>query len=47
MKNGRRKRGYEYFNRMVESGLYTMDKDGIYNRVRKLNLEGIFNGKFL
>lgn len=50
-KEGRRNRytfaGAEYFNRMKELGLYTIDKDEIYNRVNKLNLDGIFNEKLI
>lgn len=37
--------GAEYFDRMKEIALYTTDKDKIKDRVRKLNLTDIFDGK--
>lgn len=50
-KGGRRNRytfaGAEYFNRMVEKGLYSTDNNEIHNRVKKLNLDGIFNEKLI
>ena len=50
-KEGRRNRytfaGAEYLKRMKELGLYTIDKDEIQAKVRKLNLDNIFNEKLL
>lgn len=50
-KEGRRNRytfaGAGYFNRMVEKGLYSIDNNEIHNRVKKLNLDGIFNEKLI
>ncbi len=37
--------GSGYFNRMKELGLYTTDIDEIQNRIKKLNLDNIFNTK--
>ncbi len=37
--------GASYFKRMQELGLYTIDKDEIAERVKKLNLDNIFNTK--
>jgi hypothetical protein len=39
--------GAEYFNRMNELGLYTLDIDKIKGRVDKLNLTNIFNEKLI
>ena len=50
-KEGRRNRytfaGAEYLKRMKELGLYTIDKDEIQAKVRKLNLDNIFDEKLL
>ncbi|GAA0120693.1 MAG: FAD-dependent oxidoreductase [Clostridium argentinense] len=50
-KEGRRNRytfaGAEYFKRMQERGLYSVDNNEIHNRVKKLNLDGIFNEKLI
>lgn len=50
-KEGRRNRytfaGAGYFKRMVEKGLYSIDNNEIHNRVKKLNLDGIFNEKLI
>lgn len=35
--------GAEYFKRMKENNLYTIDKEEIKDRVKRLNLENIFN----
>ena len=37
--------GASYFKRMQELGLYTMDIEEIEKRVKKVNLDGIFNKK--
>ena len=37
--------GSVYFNRMKELGLYTMDIKAIENRIKKVNLDNIFNQK--
>ncbi|WP_055667723.1 FAD-dependent oxidoreductase [Desnuesiella massiliensis] len=46
-KEGRRNRytfaGAEYFKRMIDSGLYTIDKEEIKLRISKLNLNNIMN----
>ena len=46
-KEGRRNRytfaGAEYFNRMKENNLYTTDLQVIQDRIKKLNLDGIFS----
>ncbi|WP_032121650.1 FAD-dependent oxidoreductase [Clostridium amazonitimonense] len=46
-KEGRRNRytfaGAEYFNRMKENDLYTTDLQVIQDRIKKLNLDGIFS----
>lgn len=46
-KEGRRNRytfaGAEYFKRMIDSGLYTTDKEEIKLRISKLNLDNIMN----
>lgn len=46
-KEGRRNRytfaGAEYFKRMIDSGLYTTDKEEIKLRISKLNLNNIMN----
>lgn len=39
--------GAEYFNRMQEQGLYTLDIDKIKGKVEKLNLTDIFNEKLI
>ena len=39
--------GAEYFKRMQEIGLYTLDIDKIKNKVEKLNLTDIFNEKLI
>lgn len=45
--NGRKNRytfaGSEYFNRMKERGLYSIDKDEIRSRIKRLGLLNIFN----
>lgn len=50
-KDGRRKRytfaGSDYFKRMQELGLYTIDSDEIKRKVKKLNLTNIFNQKLV
>jgi len=50
-KEGRRNRytfaGAEYFKRMQELGLFTLDTDKIKARVEKLNLTDIFSEKLL
>ncbi|MBB6631307.1 FAD-dependent oxidoreductase [Clostridium algidicarnis] len=50
-KEGRRNRytfaGAEYFNRMKENNLYTTDIESIQNRIKKLNLDGIFSYKLI
>ena len=50
-KEGRRNRytfaGAEYFNRMQELGLYTLDIDKIQGKVDRLNLTDIFNEKLI
>lgn len=48
---GRKKRytfaGAEYFERMKELGLYTINREEIKNKVKKLNLYGILNEKLV
>lgn len=39
--------GASYFKRMQELGLYTIDKDEIAERVKKLNLDNIFEQKLV
>ena len=39
--------GASYFKRMQELGLYTIDKDEINNRVKKVNLDNIFEQKLV
>ncbi|WP_291634603.1 FAD-dependent oxidoreductase [Clostridium sp.] len=39
--------GAEYFNRMQENGLYTLEIDKIKGKVEKLNLTDIFNEKLI
>ena len=39
--------GAEYFNRMEEMGLYTLDIDKIKGKVEKLNLTDIFKDKLI
>lgn len=50
-KEGRRKRytfaGAEYFSRMKELGLYTIDVEEIKKRISKLNLSGIMSEKLI
>lgn len=50
-KEGRRKRytfaGAEYFKRMKDSGLYSIDNEEIKNRVEKVNLLGIMAEKMV
>lgn len=50
-KDGRRNRytfaGDEYFRRMKDLGLYSTDNDIIHNRVKKLNLDNIFDQKLI
>lgn len=50
-KEGRRNRytfaGAEYFQRMKDLGLYTLDGEEIKNRVKKVNLDNIFNQKLI
>lgn len=50
-KEGRRNRytfaGAEYFQRMKDLGLYTLDSEEIKNRVKKVNLDNIFNQKLI
>ncbi|AJA48007.1 hypothetical protein CPAST_c19370 [Clostridium pasteurianum DSM 525 = ATCC 6013] len=50
-KDGRRKRytfaGSDYFKRMQELNLYTIDSDEIKRKVEKLNLTDIFNQKLV
>jgi hypothetical protein len=50
-KEGRRNRytfaGAEYFQRMKDLGLYSLDKEEIHNRVKKLNLDNIFEQKLI
>ena len=50
-KEGRRNRytfaGAEYFNRMVDLGLYTINKDEISTRIERLNLKNIINEKLV
>ncbi|WP_291580223.1 FAD-dependent oxidoreductase [Clostridium sp. UBA6640] len=50
-KEGRRNRytfaGAGYFNRMKEKGLYSTDNEEIHNRVKKVNLDNIFNEKLI
>ena len=50
-REGRRDRytfaGSQYFTRMKELGLYTIDKEVIKNRIDKLNLTNVFNQKLI
>ena len=50
-KEGRRNRytfaGAEYFKRMQEIGLYSIDKEEIRARIEKLNLLDIMNQKLI
>jgi len=50
-REGRRDRytfaGSQYFTRMKELGLYTLDKEVIKNRIEKLNLTDVFNQKLI
>ena len=50
-KEGRRNRytfaGAEYFKRMKELGLYSLDIDEIKEKVENLNLTNIFNEKLI
>ncbi|ARC85195.1 pyridine nucleotide-disulfide oxidoreductase family protein [Clostridium argentinense CDC 2741] len=50
-KEGRRNRytfaGAGYFKRMQETGLYSTDNQEIHNRVKKVNLDNIFNEKLI
>jgi len=50
-KEGRRDRytfaGSQYFTRMKELGLYTLDKEVIKDRIEKLNLTNVFNQRLL
>ncbi|WP_443659044.1 FAD-dependent oxidoreductase [Clostridium algidicarnis] len=50
-KEGRRNRytfaGAEYFSRMKENNLYTTDIESIQNKIKKLNLDGIFSYKLI
>lgn len=50
-RNGRKNRytfaGSEYFKRMQELGLYTLDRDTISSRIKKLNLDGVFAQKII
>lgn len=39
--------GASYFKRMQELGLYTIDKDEIAERVKKINLDNIFEQKLV
>ena len=39
--------GAEYFKHMQDIGLYTLDKDEINLRIKKLNLNNIFNLKLI
>ena len=39
--------GAGYFKRMQELGLYTIDKDEINDRIKKLNLDNIFEQKLV
>ncbi len=39
--------GASYFKRMQELGLYTIDKNEINNRVKKVNLDNIFDQKLV
>jgi hypothetical protein len=50
-KEGRRNRytfaGAEYFKRMQDMGMYTIDKEAIVNRVDKLNLKDVMDQKLI
>ncbi|MPM42923.1 hypothetical protein SDC9_89595 [bioreactor metagenome] len=50
-REGRRNRytfaGAEYFQTMKDLGLYTLDTEEIKNRVKRLNLDNIFNQKLI
>ena len=37
--------GSIYFKRMADTGLYTLDVKNIKNRIKKLNLDNVFNQK--
>ena len=39
--------GAEYFKRMKELGLYTVNKDEIKDRIKKVNLNGVFDQKLI
>lgn len=39
--------GAEYFKRMKELGLYTVDKEEIKDRIKKVNLDNVFNQKLI
>jgi len=39
--------GSEYFARMKEEGLYTTSKEEIRNKIKKLNLDNVFNNKLI
>lgn len=39
--------GAEYFQRMKDLGLYTLDTEEVKNRVKRLNLDNIFNQKLI
>ncbi len=39
--------GASYFKRMQELGLYTTDKDEINDRIKKVNLDNIFEQKLV
>ena len=39
--------GAGYFKRMQDLGLYTIDKDQIKERVKKINLDNIFEQKLI
>ncbi len=39
--------GAEYFKRMKELGLYTVNKDEIKDRIRKVNLNRVFDQKLI
>ena len=39
--------GAEYFKHMQEVGLYTLDKDEINLRIKKVNLDNIFEQKLV
>ncbi|MDZ5001450.1 FAD-dependent oxidoreductase, partial [Clostridium perfringens] len=39
--------GAEYFKRMKEIGLYTIDKEEIKDRIKKVNLDGVFSQRLI